>query len=84
VAPAYVDCATPLGSELVTTLRGAAVMVMLRAAVAVAPVGCSASVTFTVKLIGPVTLPVGVPEIAPVLEFNDSPAGKLPALIDHV
>jgi hypothetical protein len=73
-----------LGSELVTTLSGAAEMVMLRAAVAFCAVGVSASVTFTVKLIGPVTLPVGVPEITPVLVFKLSPAGNDPALIDQL
>jgi hypothetical protein len=57
---------------------------MLIAAVAVCAVGTSASVTFTVKLIGPVTLPVGVPEMTPVLAFRVSPAGRVPALIDHV
>jgi hypothetical protein len=66
----------------VTTLSGDAEMLMLSAAVAV-PAGCSESVTFTVKLIAPVTLPVGVPEITPVLEFMVKPAGRLPALIDH-
>jgi hypothetical protein len=55
-------------------------MVMLSAAVA-DPAGDSESVTFTVKLIGPVTLPVGVPVIAPVLPFKLSPAGSEPTLI---
>jgi hypothetical protein len=58
-------------------------MVMLRLFVAVCAVGVSASVTFTVKLMGPVTLPLGVPEIAPVLVFRISPAGNEPTLIDH-
>jgi hypothetical protein len=57
-------------------------MVMLNAAVALAA-GCSASVTFTVKLMGPVTLPVGVPEITPVLAFKVNPAGSDPTLIDQ-
>jgi hypothetical protein len=57
-------------------------MVMLNAAVA-DPAGDSESVTFTVKLIGPVTLPVGVPVIAPVPAFKLSPAGREPALIDQ-
>jgi hypothetical protein len=56
---------------------------MLRAAVALCAVGVSASVTFTVKLIGPVTLPVGVPVIAPVPPFNVKPAGSAPTLIDQ-
>jgi hypothetical protein len=57
---------------------------MLNAAVAVFAVGVWESVTFTVKLIGPVTLPVGVPEITPVLAFRPRPTGRLPALIDQV
>jgi hypothetical protein len=57
---------------------------MLRAAVADNAVGVSESVTFTVKLTGPVTLPVGVPEITPVLAFRVSPAGREPRLMDHV
>ena len=56
---------------------------MLSAAVAVCAVGVSASVAFTVKLIGPVTLPVGVPVIAPVPAFKLSPAGREPTLIDQ-
>jgi len=83
LAPGYADCATPVGSELVVTLSGVAEMLMLRAAVAVAAVGCSESVTFTVKLIAPVTLPDGVPVIAPVLELRLKPAGKLPPLMLH-
>jgi hypothetical protein len=65
------------------TLRGVAEIVMLSADVAESAIGVSESVTFTVKLIGPVPLPVGVPEISPVLGFNDSPEGRAPALIDH-
>ena len=41
-----------------------------------------ASVTLTVKLLVPV--PVGVPEITPVLEASASPAGKVPAEMDQV
>jgi hypothetical protein len=52
---------------------------MLRGWVAVM---LSASVTCTVKLLVPST--VGVPVIAPVLVFSDSPAGKLPGPIDQV
>jgi hypothetical protein len=67
----------------VVTLSVVAEIVMLRFFVAFCAVGVSASVTFTVKLMGPVTLPVGVPEIAPVLVFRLSPAGSEPTLIDH-
>jgi hypothetical protein len=41
-----------------------------------------ASVTCTVKVLVPV--PVGFPEITPVLEANVNPAGKLPTVMDHV
>jgi len=41
-----------------------------------------ASFTWTVKLLTPV--PVGVPEIVPVLDASASPAGKLPETMDHV
>jgi len=41
-----------------------------------------ASLTCTVKLLVPV--PVGVPEIAPVLDASDSPAGRVPALRDQL
>ena len=40
------------------------------------------STTFAVKLNAPDTL--GVPEIAPVVEFNVRPGGKLPAPIENV
>ena len=40
------------------------------------------SLTCTVKLLVPV--PVGVPEITPVLAFSDKPVGKEPEVIDHV
>ena len=43
--------------------------------------GLSASVTVAVKV--DVPLVVGVPEIMPVLAARLSPAGRLPALIDH-
>ena len=65
-----------------TTLSGAAEIVMLRAAVALDD-GCSESVTLTVKMIGPVVLPVGVPVIAPVFAFKIKPEGSDPALIVH-
>lgn len=43
--------------------------------------GLPASVTVAVKLLVPVA--VGVPEISPVVEDRLSPAGRLPAEIDH-
>jgi hypothetical protein len=41
-----------------------------------------ASVTCTVKLLVPV--PVGVPEITPVLDASDSPAGSVPEVMDQL
>jgi hypothetical protein len=57
--------------------------VILRDAVALCAVGVSESVAFTVKSVGPVVLPVGVPEMTPVLAFKLSPAGSDPELIDQ-
>jgi len=76
----YADPSTPVGSDVVVTLKAGAVIVMLRLFVA-DPIGTSASLTFTVKVTGPVTLPVGVPVIAPVLAFNESPAGSEPTML---
>jgi hypothetical protein len=42
----------------------------------------AASVTFTVKLLVP--MPVGVPEITPVLAASVSPAGRVPTEMDQV
>jgi hypothetical protein len=53
---------------------------MLRFALAVFAVGVSESVTVTVKLVVPVKLPVGVPEITPLDAFKLSPAGRLPVV----
>ncbi len=66
------------------TVSAATEMVMLRLAVAFAPVGVSESVTVTVKLSVPTNVPVGVPEITPVAAFNDKPAGRLPVVTDHM
>jgi len=52
---------------------------MLRACVAVWKL---VSLTCTVKLLLP--MPVGVPEITPVLGARVNPAGRLPEVIDHV
>jgi hypothetical protein len=56
--------------------------VILRFLVAVWAVGVSESVAVTVMLDVPAV--VGVPEIAPVELFKDSPAGKLPVVTDQV
>jgi hypothetical protein len=74
----------PPGSEVVVTLRAATVMVILRFALAVLEVGVSASPTVTVKLSVPTNVPLGVPEITPVLAFKLKPAGKLPVVTAHV
>lgn len=74
----------PPASDVVVTLSGVALIAMLRFADAVCFVGDSLSVTDTVKLTVPVKVPVGVPEIAPVLVFNNRPAGRLPVVIAHV
>ena len=68
----------PPRSDVVVTLSGALLTVMLRLAVFVAGVGVCESVTFTVKLEVPV-VPLGVPEITPAL-LKLKPAGKLPAV----
>ena len=58
-------------------------MMMLRFAEALL-VGDSLSVTVTVKFTVPVKVPLGLPEITPVLGFKDSPAGRLPVVTAHV
>jgi hypothetical protein len=66
---------TPPKSEVVVTLNGATLTVMLRLALLLAGV-VSESVTVTVKFEVPV-VPLGVPEITPAL-LKLKPAGKLP------
>jgi ABC-type Fe3+-hydroxamate transport system substrate-binding protein len=67
---------TPPGSEVVVTLNGATVTVMLKLALLLAGVGVCESVTVTAKFEVPV-VPLGVPEITPAL-LKVRPAGKLP------
>ena len=74
----------PPASEVVVTFRVVAVIVMLRFALAVLWVGDSESVTVTVKFVVPVKVPLGVPEITPVLVFKPKPAGKLPVVTAQV
>ena len=74
----------PPAREVVVTFRVVAVTVMLRFALAVLWVGDSESVAVTVKLIVPVTFPLGVPEIAPVDAFKVRPAGRLPVVTAQV
>ena len=68
----------PPDNEVVVTVSGATI-VMLRALV---PDRELASVTCTVKLLVPV--PVGVPEITPVLAASDRPAGSVPEAMDQL
>jgi hypothetical protein len=44
--------------------------------------GLPPSLTFTVRLLVPLAL--GVPEISPVAEARLRPAGRLPAVTDHL
>lgn len=67
-----------MGKELVVTLGGGTT-VRLNGALADREL---VSVTWTVKLLGPVA--VGVPEIAPVAGARDNPAGNEPEEIDQV
>jgi hypothetical protein len=79
----YVTFCVPLGNEVVVmegcVIEGAALTVKLSAFVAASEL---ASVTCIVKLLTP--LPVGLPEIAPVLGVSASPVGKAPETIDQV
>lgn len=61
---------------------GAAAETVIEAVADLDWAGLLLSVTVAVKLEVPVVL--GVPEIAPVVAARVSPAGRLPALIDHV
>jgi hypothetical protein len=76
--------ATAVARELVVTLKGGAEMAILKFAVAVCADGVSESVAATVKLMGPVTAPVGVPEITPVLGLSANPVGSAPTVTAHV
>jgi hypothetical protein len=75
---------TAVARELVVTLKGGAEMAILRLAVAACADGVSESVAVTVKLMGPVAAPVGVPEITPVLGLIVSPVGSAPTVTAHV
>ena len=68
----------PPERDVVVTLNGGAVTVMLRLAVVVACAGVCESVAVAVKFVVPVKVPLGEPEITPAL-LKLKPAGKLPA-----
>ena len=69
----------PFGKEEVVMVSGGATTVRLSGCAAVNEL---ASVTWTVKLLVPV--PVGVPEITPVLAASASPVGKVPEEMDQL
>ena len=73
----------PPASDVVVTLSGGALTVMLRLALVVPCAGVCESVKVTVKLDVPVKVPLGVPEITPAL-LKLKPAGRFPALLLHV
>jgi hypothetical protein len=70
----------PPANDVVVTLNAGALMVMLKLAVMVAFAGVCESVRVTVKFEVPAKVPVGVPEMTPVL-LKLKPAGKLPAVL---
>ena len=69
----------PLASAVVVTVSGGSLTTMLKFAELVEAVGVCESVTVTVKLMDPVTVPLGVPEITPAL-LKVKPVGKFPAV----
>ena len=73
----------PPASDVVVTLNGGWITVMLKLAFLVAAVGVCESVTVTVKFEVLLTVPLGVPEITPAL-LRLKPAGKLPAVMLHL
>ena len=78
----YATPICPFGSEVVVMLNMAGVVVSVSAAVAFCT-GLPESLTLKVSA-APDTAAVGVPLIAPVAVFNDSPPGNAPLASDHV
>ena len=80
----YATPTCPFGSDVVVTLSGVVVLVVVSVSDAVALcAGLLESVTLNVS--GALaTAVVGVPEIAPVEAFSDNPAGKVPLVKDQV
>jgi hypothetical protein len=68
-------------AEIVNAEAAGAAMTIERA-IDLVCAGLPASVTVAVKLVVP--LPLGVPEIRPVLAARVSPAGRLPAVMDQL
>jgi len=78
----YAVPTVPEGSvALIANVGGAAVAMTIDSWTALVCTGLSESVTVAVKLVVP--LAVGVPEIIPVADARDSPAGRLPVVMDH-
>ena len=73
----------PAGREDVLMVRvDDAAAITIERAVDLVCAGLPASVTVTVKLELPVA--VGFPEIRPEVAFNESPAGRLPPVMDQL
>lgn len=73
----------PLGRDVVVIASGATLLVVVSVSPVVAvSAGLLASVTLKVSGV-PDTATVGVPVIAPVDAFSESPAGKLPLVSDQ-
>ena len=72
----------PAGSEAVVIASLAAPTVNMTVVLTVAAVGVDESVTVTTIVLLPAL--VGMPEMAPVLEFRLNPAGRLPELAAQV
>ena len=72
----------PLGNDVVVIVSVLAVVVSVRAALALCT-GLLESVTLKLSE-APETAAVGVPVMAPVAAFRDSPAGNAPLVSDQV
>ena len=68
----------PPGSDAVVTFSVGALTAMPRLALFEACVGVWMSVTVKLKVVVPVKVPLGVPEITPVLAFKFNPCGSAP------
>jgi len=78
----YAVLTAPEGSvALIVNAGGAAAATTIESCTDCVCAGLPESVTVAVKLVVP--LAVGVPEITPVAEASDRPAGRLPLVIDQ-
>jgi hypothetical protein len=78
----YATLICPLGKEVVVIVKVAGAIVSVRFTVFVCfglPESCTWNVSGEL-----LTAAVGVPVMAPVEAFNDSPAGRVPLVTDHV